>query len=84
MHKDILAVYDNPRYSDRYTVVLNKSWEANDGRFQCLGFNAIPTSPNAGISQFGECVNGSHLGIEIAFSSLPEDLQAHVIGRLEQ
>ena len=82
--KDVIAIYDAPEYGDRYTVVLDPSWEANPGYHLMLGMNEYPTSPNMGISQFTEGINGSHLGKLIEFESLPDDLQEHIIGRIEE
>ena len=82
---NVRAVYDaGPEQNDRYTVVLKPVWEANPGHSQCLGFNAQPTHPSYGISQFSECVVGRHLGKKIKFADLPEHLREHVVGRLAQ
>ncbi len=81
----ILAVYDSgPKTNDRYTVVFG--WPFWDKRhpnvFPYLGFNEVPTSPNMGVSMWGELQGSrSGLGKLIAWESLPEHLRKHVIAR---
>lgn len=67
----ILAIHDDPRYGDRYTVVLD---QIDVGGRQCLGMSANPTFPT-GICQHSTCKPGPHLGNEINYDELPESCQ---------
>ena len=76
-----VAIYDNGGKSlDRYSVVLvDEPWN-NSGELTCLSLsvNAI------GISMFGSCVRGRHLGKRIPFASLTKHVQNHIISRLSE
>lgn len=79
----VAAIYDEgPKANDRYTVLFGwPIWEPAMGRdVPCLSFNECPTSPNMGISQWGEC-SGAWGAKPIAWYDLPEHLQLHVIAR---
>ena len=79
----IIAIYDNPRVADRFTVVLNeRRRSAGKWLYTYLGVNECPTDPSYGFSQCGECVLGRHLGKKIKFEDLPEKTQKHVQERL--
>lgn len=66
----IKTIFDNRgRTFDRYTVILE------DGL--ALGLSLNPDSP-IGFSQWGEAVEGYHLGERISFEELPEIVQKHV------
>ncbi len=70
--------------ADRYVAVLDsQDWResTNPGYMSMLSFSGNPTHPQ-GVSQFGEGKEGAHLGKRIQFSSLPKDLQDHVIQRV--
>jgi len=83
MPKDIVAVFDAPRYADRYTVVLDPYiWNATPGYHPMLGLSEDPDWP-LGISQFSDGVPGRHLGRRISFRALPPRVQEHVIRRLK-
>ena len=82
-----LRVYvAGPEVGDRYTVaVTDRTWrEPRDRRgwVPMLGFNAAPTHPAAGVSQWTEGQLGKHLGEEVEFEALPPELQRHVRARL--
>lgn len=81
--------YDSgPQDNDRYTVFpywMND--EADDvSRRTYLGFNMTPSSPNTGVSMWGELPKGQHpgayLGKLIRFAELPEALRKHAIARV--
>jgi len=77
----ILAVYDKPECADRYTIILD---DTQRGKFHtCLSVDDRPSHPQ-GFSQFGECIWGDHLGKQIEFSDLPEEVQKHVMWRIEE
>ena len=77
------AVYDNGGQTvDRYTVILSEG-DAIPPRVPCLGLSDNPDSPQ-GFSQYGECLEGEHLGKKISFEDLPENVQEYVKRRLEE
>ena len=81
--KDIVAVFDAPRFVDRYTVVLDRSVsESTPGYHPMLGLSDDPESP-WGFSQFSDGVPGRHLGRRIRFRALPPQVQAHITRRLQ-
>ena len=79
----IIAVYDNPEFADRYTVVLDRAgWSTSAPNLHpSLGLSENPDSPQ-GFSQFSECFLGDHLGRKIEFEDLPENVREHVRRRL--
>lgn len=84
----ILAVYDlGPKHNDRYTVLfggsLNDPLLLKDRMVLSLGFNDCPTSPNMGVSMWGEVFarDRDGLGKKIKWLDLPEHLRNHVIAR---
>ena len=80
---DIVAVFDAPRYLDRYTVVLDHSmWETTPGYHPMLGLSDDPEWP-LGFSQFSDGLPGPHLGRRIRFRALPPRVRAHIIRRLQ-
>jgi hypothetical protein len=79
----IIKVYDNGgKTFDRYTVIVNER-RLDNGKllYQCLGLSGDPTHPQ-GFSQWGECLMGKHLGKEIWFNDLPDNIRSHVFERL--
>lgn len=79
----ILSVWDNGGVTfDRYTVVLDEVNGPNDEK-TCLGLSANPNSAQ-GFSQFCLGVEGNHLGKKIVFESLSEDIQEHILKRIEE
>lgn len=82
-----LRIYDSgpDGCADRYTVViLDKEWRKTThlGNYPMLGFNANPTHPTYGISQWTEGNLGRHLGKELGLEDLTPELQQHVRMRL--
>lgn len=84
------SVYDNGGVTaDRYTVVPEGAgWHPVRNRYgkwqyTALALNDYPTHPTYGFSQCVECVKGRHLGKKIAFASLPENVQKHIMYRCE-
>ncbi len=76
------AIYDNGgKTMDRYTVILSEG-DAIPPHIPCLGLSDNPDSPQ-GFSQYGECLEGEHLGKKISFAELPENVQEHLKRRLE-
>jgi hypothetical protein len=81
--EDIVAVFDAPRYVDRYTVVLDDSWKGASGYVAMLGLSDDPEWP-LGFSQFSDGLLGRHLGRRITFRALPLCVQRHVTRRLQR
>lgn len=84
----VLSVHDaGEKANDRYTVCFGwPLWEERMGRnVPFLGFNEVPTSPNMGVSMWGECPAGDRqgLGKKIRWNDLPLELRKHVKGRVE-
>ena len=79
----IIAVFDSPEFADRYTVVLDRAgWSTSaPNLYPSLGLSGNPDSPQ-GVSQFSECIPGDHLGREVEFEDLPENVREHVRRRL--
>ena len=67
------------RTFDRYSIVLTTG--GSPGLNDCLGLSLDPGSPQ-GFSQWGECVDGDHMGRPIAWRDLPEDVRRHAAVRL--
>jgi hypothetical protein len=86
----LLAIYDQgEKVGDRYTALFGwPLWdEKHPHTIHYLGFNAVPTSPNMGISMWGELKARSDrtgLGKLIAWADMPEDLQRHIISRANE
>ena len=85
MKAEIIGIYDNPEYTDRYTVVLS-SKDGVDPKDEdlrdCLMIGDDPTHPQNGYSQMGVAQLGPHLGKRIRFEQLPERVQNHVMERV--
>jgi hypothetical protein len=83
----VLSIHDaGDKANDRYTVCFGwPLWEEHMGRtVPCLGFNEVPTSPNMGVSMWGECAaDRQGLGKKIRWNDLPLDLRKHVKSRVE-
>lgn len=78
---NVLKIYDNGGQTfDRYTVVTNVS---HNGLYECLGLSEHPNSPQ-GFSQWGNCIIGNHLGKEINFDELSNELQEHIQSMLKR
>ena len=73
----IAKVYDNGGQTfDRYTIVFERHPAA-------LGLSDNCHSPQ-GFSQFGVAVEGWHLGKEMPFADLPENVRRHIRERTRQ
>lgn len=86
----IKAVYDNGGETlDRYTVVLDEKEEValRNGLTQflpaCFSLSPNCDAPN-GVSMYGVCDIGPHLGKKISFKKLPENVQKYVERRLAE
>ena len=66
-----IAVYDNGKSGDRYTVVYLDSPEGYN-LYHCVGMSGAPFWPQ-GVCQHGLAKLGRHLGKRIPFATLPED-----------
>jgi hypothetical protein len=74
---EIAKVYDNGGQTfDRYTITFKDSSDA-------LGLSENCDSPQ-GFSQFGVAVDGRHLGRQISFEDLPENVKRHTNQRIRQ
>ena len=84
--KPRFRLYDNRgKTLDRFTcVIVDPAWSnmAAKGYVPSIGFREDPNSPQ-GFSQFGDCLEGPHLGRRIKWTDLTEDLQKHLMGRLK-
>ncbi len=77
----ITAIYDNGGETiDRYTIVFNEAWGSLT---MCLGLSDNPDHPQ-GFSQFNGCQDGPHLGKQIHFEDLSENIQMHIHERISQ
>ena len=73
----IAKVYDNGGQTfDRYTIIF-------EGHPDALGLSENCDSPQ-GFSQFGVAVDGRHLGRQISFEDLPENVKRHTNQRIRQ
>lgn len=82
----VLSVHDaGPEANDRYTVCFGwPLWSESMGRtVPYLGFNEAPSSPNMGVSMWGECEAHRQGLKKIRWLDLPETLRKHVIGSVE-
>ena len=84
---EIIGIYDNNGESlDRYTVVFDEEvMVPSKGKLNMgLALSEDSTHPQKGVSMFVECLPGEHLGNEIRFEELPEDIQLHVWERIKE
>lgn len=82
--------YDNGvETADRYTIFpRGRGWGAfidNKGRRVrfALALSDDPSHP-LGVSQWGECWPGRHLGRRIAWGDMPENVRRHVTARINE
>lgn len=76
---DVHSVYDT---GDGYVIVM--TWPdryPGEGTFESLALSENPDSPG-GFSLFGPAKIGPHLGQQIAFQDLPQNVQEHAVRRL--
>jgi hypothetical protein len=82
----IHSIYDMPDVYDQYSVVLHpvKGRENND-YWPCLSLSHNPDHP-CGVSLWCELVTppGDYLGRLVTFDDLPEEIQQHIINRIQQ
>jgi len=72
---EIAKVYDNGGLTfDRYTIIFKDCSET-------LGLSENCDS-SQGFSQFGVVVKGRHLGRQIQFADLPENVRDHICRRI--
>lgn len=78
----IKSIWDNEGSTmDQYTVVTNMT-DSLHGYPLCLSVSTNPHSPQ-GISMFGYCKEGPHLGKEINMDDLSSEVRIHIRERLE-
>jgi len=75
----IIAIYDDPEYVDRYTIVTDCSND-NGKSTLYLSVSDLCDRPN-GFSQWGECPVENHSGKRIAWTDLPRNVRDHVTAR---
>ena len=80
--KGIKAIYDHPKYADRYTVYYTFDRNPRNGYYACLGMSEKPFHP-LGFGQHGEGMLGRHNGKKITFEDLPADCKEAVMQDLE-
>ena len=85
----IRSIWDNEGETiDRYTVVTasrsyNEMVKFNGNPvYLGLSFSENCNSPQ-GVSMFGACVEGDHLGTKVELKDLSPKLQDHIAGRLK-
>ena len=81
------SIYDNGGETcDRYTVFpladSFKDYRQGYSVRECLGLSESPTDPQ-GFSQCCSGRRGPHLGKLIKFADLPENIQRHIVARVE-
>lgn len=72
--KNVLRVYDHPKFSDRFTVYFNKKEREY---YSCIVMSENPFHPQ-GIGQHSCGMLGRHNGKIIDFKDLPLDCQTLV------
>ena len=77
----ILAIYDDVRFSDRYTVYFDQKERNN--MYSCLTMSINPFHP-MGIGQHSSGMLGKHNGKKINFDQLPIDCQNLVLEEMKQ
>lgn len=87
MKPEPLCYDDGGATADRYTIFpRGRGWGSfltnNSVRVRhALSLSQYPCHP-WGISQWCECAPGRHLGERVSWSSLPANIQRHVIARM--
>ena len=80
--RKVCRIFDNPEYSDRYTIAFKGYRLDNRGMvYPYLSSSDAPFSPQ-GIGQHGEAyifITGKLLGKRVSFESLPNDVQNFII-----
>lgn len=81
---NVSGIWDNGgKTMDRYTVAVEPDPDASSRYLPTLALSLDPTSPQ-GLSQWTEGLPGPHLGREIKWEDLPEQIRAHVAARLKE
>lgn len=80
--KGILAVYDNGgKTLDRFTVAVDDSIMSQENRLDaCLCLSET----GAGVSMWGHCARGSHLGRLRHWCGLSPELRRHIKARIAE
>lgn len=81
-HLPVIAFYDNGGQSaDRYTAVLSRFYmKASEGYHTCISFSEYPNGP-LGVSIFGDCKLGEHLGKNLPREKIPAWALQHIFNR---
>jgi hypothetical protein len=74
--KQIKSIWYAKDSMDCYTFILKG--KLPNGNYEYLGTSIT----GLGVSMFGECEEGNHLGKHITFNSLGASIKKHVIARL--
>jgi hypothetical protein len=77
----ILAIYDNPKYADRYTVYFNQVESVKDGTklYYCVGMSADAAS----VYQHSAGMLGRHNGKKIHLVDLPKPVLLAIISEYQ-
>lgn len=81
--QEVVAMYDKPKYADRYTFLTSEPSGTTPGMYMSLGTSRNPDDPQ-GISMFGDAVPGSHLGRKMRWSDVPLNVRKHVVRRFKE
>lgn len=83
--RDVLRIYDNlGKTIDRFCVVLGRrGYGLEPGLYPCFCLSTNLDSP-LGVSQFGSCRLGRHLGKCIRWEDLSVEVRRHVERRLSR
>ena len=82
--KSIRSIWDNEGETlDRYSIVFKDFYDREEKYFECLGLSIDPTYA-LGFSQFSGAMDGPHLGKKLSWEELPENIQKHIISRLQE
>ncbi len=78
MKRMIEVVFDNLGSSfDRYTVAFRLAEPDDSGKYRCLSLPSSPELEDRG-HQWREYKLGNHLGVEIAYEDLPENVREYL------
>jgi len=80
-----IRAYDNLGTFERWTVVFDlDALPAQEKGCRIALFMSDHPEDHDGVSEWGEVVIGHHLGQEIAFDELPEEVSEHVMARIRE
>ena len=80
---NIRGIYDNGgKTADRYTIITNNNIDYPNGKSykESLSVGENPSN----FSQWGEAIEGRHLGKKIKFDQLPLNVQEHINKRMKE